>query len=220
MFIIQSAILALEIFIKQIAENCLLYIKKQENDGGIYMKTDARVRYTKMVIKNSFVKLLESKPLTKITVKEICDLSEINRATFYKYYCDPYDLLETIENEFLEELQNNVSQSIHKGFKETFTDILISIKADSKLYQTLFSENGDPHFPSLIFSSCYKNFIIMDKNKEFQKLKPTEQKWFFYFMAQGCSGILSQWIEDKMNEPISKVADFADQLIQKTLKLL
>ena len=75
------------------------------------MKTDARVRYTKMVIKNSFVKLLQSKPLSKITVKEICDLSEINRATFYKYYCDPYDLLEKIEFEFLDELQNNVSQS-------------------------------------------------------------------------------------------------------------
>lgn len=51
------------------------------------MKSDARVRYTKMVIKNSFVKLLAKKPLEKVTVKEICELSEINRATFYKYYC-------------------------------------------------------------------------------------------------------------------------------------
>ena len=61
------------------------------------MKSDARVRYTKMVIKNSFVELLAKKPLTKVTVKEICELSEINRATFYKYYCDPYDLLEKLE---------------------------------------------------------------------------------------------------------------------------
>lgn len=51
------------------------------------MKSDARVRYTKMVIKNSFVKLLAKKPLEKVTVKETCELSEINRATFYKHYC-------------------------------------------------------------------------------------------------------------------------------------
>lgn len=110
------------------------------------MKSDARVRYTKMIIKNSFVKLLAKRPLPKVTVKEICELSEINRATFYKYYCDPYDLLEKLENEFLKELENNVSQSTHNGFQETFTDILISIKAEGELYKPLFSENGAPNF--------------------------------------------------------------------------
>ena len=87
------------------------------------MRTDARVRYTKMVIKNSFAKLLAEKPLAKVTVKEICELSEINRATFYKYYCDPFDLLDKIEQEFLNELEENVSQSIHKDFKETISFI-------------------------------------------------------------------------------------------------
>ena len=42
------------------------------------MASDARVRYTQMVIKNSFIKLLEQKALNKVTVKEICELSEIN----------------------------------------------------------------------------------------------------------------------------------------------
>lgn len=184
------------------------------------MKTDARVRYTKMVIKNSFVKLLQSKPLTKITVKEICDLSEINRATFYKYYCDPYDLLEKIEFEFLDELQKNVSQSVHRGFRETITSILVSIQADGEIYQTLFSENGDPHFPSHIFSSCYKKYAAIDEDRRFQSLKPSEKTWLFYFIAQGCSGILSQWMEHKMVEPVDEVADFADKLIKNTLKSL
>jgi len=57
------------------------------------MKTDARVRYTKNVIQESFFKLIKEKPINKITVKSICDLSEINRATFYKYYTDPFDLM-------------------------------------------------------------------------------------------------------------------------------
>lgn len=182
------------------------------------MKTDARVRYTKMVIKNSFIKILAEKPLAKVTVKEICELSEINRATFYKYYCDPYDLLDKIENDFLEELENNVSESMHKEFQETITFILISIKAEGELYKTLFSENGDPHFPSRIFSSCYKKYTAVGEDKRFQKLKPSEQKWLFYFIAQGCSGILSQWMENGMVEPISEVADFADKIIQNTLK--
>lgn len=184
------------------------------------MKTDARVRYTKMVIKNSFVKLLAEKPLAKVTVKEICALSEINRATFYKYYCDPFDLLDQIEQEFLKELEDNVGQSIHKDFQETIRFILESIQAESELYKTLFSENGDPHFPTHIFSSCYQKFTAINNNRQFQQLAPSEQKWLFYFIAQGCSGILSQWIENGMVEPISEVAAFTDKLIQNTLRSL
>ena len=40
------------------------------------MASDARVRYTKMVIAQSFIKLLKEKPINKITVKAICDLSD------------------------------------------------------------------------------------------------------------------------------------------------
>lgn len=49
------------------------------------MKSDARVRYTRMVIKNAFITLLKRKPLNKISVKQVCELAEINRATFYKH---------------------------------------------------------------------------------------------------------------------------------------
>lgn len=52
------------------------------------MGLDARVRYTKLVIKDAFISLLKEKPLNKVTVKEICALAGINRATFYRYYCD------------------------------------------------------------------------------------------------------------------------------------
>ncbi len=52
------------------------------------MKTDARVRYTLMKLKESFLVLLEKKPINKITVKEVCELSELNRATFYTHFTD------------------------------------------------------------------------------------------------------------------------------------
>ena len=55
---------------------------------------DARVRYTLKVIEDSFLELLGKKPLTKITVTELCQTSQINRATFYKHYLDIPDLLE------------------------------------------------------------------------------------------------------------------------------
>lgn len=180
------------------------------------MGLDARLRYTRMVIKNSFVELLKKKPVNKITVKEICEMAEINRATFYKHYLDVYDLLDKLEQEFLLELQNNVQQSIEKSFKDTFTLILTGIKADSELYITLFSQNGDPNFPNRIFPLCYE-YIAMEQDERFQKLSPSELTWLYYFIAQGCSGILNQWIKNGMTEPINEVTNFTDKLIQNVL---
>ena len=67
---------------------------------------DRRIKYTKKVIKENFLNLLEEKDISNITVKELCMISDINRGTFYRYYIDIYDLLKSIEQEFVEEVKN------------------------------------------------------------------------------------------------------------------
>ena len=61
---------------------------------------DRRVKYTKKVIKDTFLSLLEDKDISNISVKELCDIADVNRGTFYRYYEDIYDLLKKIEEEF------------------------------------------------------------------------------------------------------------------------
>lgn len=64
-------------------------------------KMDARKRYTQMALKQSFLTLLKDKPVNKITVKEVCELAQLNRATFYAHYSDCFALMEAIENELI-----------------------------------------------------------------------------------------------------------------------
>ncbi len=52
--------------------------------------------FTKSAIKASFIKLLNKKPLAKITVKEIVEDCKINRNSFYYHYSDIPSLLEEI----------------------------------------------------------------------------------------------------------------------------
>ena len=54
---------------------------------------------TKDAIKNSFMKLLNAKPVNKITVKEIVEDCGINRNSFYYHYDDIPSLIEEILNE-------------------------------------------------------------------------------------------------------------------------
>lgn len=71
-------------------------------------KNDARVRYTQRVLKESFLKLLREKPVNKITVKEVCELAELNRATFYAHFSDCFALLESIEQELLDAFERSL----------------------------------------------------------------------------------------------------------------
>ena len=64
-------------------------------------KEDRRVRYTKQIIKESFLNLLKKNSFTKITVTELCRLAEINRGTFYLHYYDMDDVLDDVLNDML-----------------------------------------------------------------------------------------------------------------------
>ncbi len=105
----------------------------------------------------------------------------------------------------------------HKFGLDSFALILIRIKANGELYQTLFSENGDKTFPNQIFDFCYKVSTI-DIGQKFPRLSMVQQKWLYYFIAQGYSGILNQWMKDGMIEPVDEVVKFADCLLQNILR--
>ena len=68
------------------------------------MSMDLRERKTKRAIKDAFLQLRAKKPLERITVKELAELAEISKATFYLHYRDVYDLSEQLQNEVIQDI--------------------------------------------------------------------------------------------------------------------
>ena len=65
-------------------------------------KVDRRVRKTKRQLRLALTKLLQETPIKDITVREIADMVDINRGTFYLHNKDVYDMLEQVEAEMFE----------------------------------------------------------------------------------------------------------------------
>lgn len=181
------------------------------------VKMDARVRYTNMVIKNNFFQLLREKPINKITVKSICELSEINRATFYRYYSDPYDLLKHIEAELILELQNLIEKADCDNIAETIIVILNKIKENSDIYMILFSEHGDMGFKNKVLSLCYQTKQPSMENI-LSNIPKVQQEWLYYFLAQGCSSIQDCWVHNGMKETPVEVSEFITRLNNTVFK--
>ena len=119
------------------------------------MKTDRRVKYTKKLLTDSLVGLLQHRHISSITVKELCELADINRSTFYTHYRDAADLLNQIEAEVYENMKRHVEK---QGYKEEalpvsqqmLTSILEYAKGNAELFKALLSENCDFAFQKSI----------------------------------------------------------------------
>lgn len=175
------------------------------------MKTDARGRYTRMRIREAFLKYLEKKPVSKITVKEICNTAEINRATFYKHYADPFNLLEKMEEELLEELRTEIRDYRKRTAQGLLSAILCSMKDKENAYTLIASENGDPSFAAHIADLFYREFrpgIAQD----LPCCTETQQDTVFLFIVGGCGHLISEWIRSGMQVPPEQVAAELDRM--------
>ena len=181
------------------------------------MVVDARVRYTKMIIKKTLIDLLKTKSISKISVKEICDTAQINRSTFYKHYNNVYDLVEKIENELISELKKSICQTKNKGTKKTLVEMLELMKADIDLYCVLLSENGDRNFKSKLLVECYTELSKSFKY-DFSVLPQEKQNWLLAFLDNGAFGILDCWIVYGMKESTEEVAEFMTLVLSNTIQ--
>lgn len=178
------------------------------------MISDARVRYTRMVIKNSFMELLKDKPVNKITVKDVCEMAEINRATFYKHYTDCFDLLNKIEDEMICELEQLVQGSQHKNITDLFQKMFNKIKESGMSYLTIVSDNGDRTFSNRILNIFYEQAYPSFEN-QLPNVSKQKKEWLYYFSANGCSGILTHWISSGMKADTKEISEFIAELLRK-----
>ena len=71
-------------------------------------KENQRIKITKQMLKEGLLRLLNSKDLDRIAVTELCKESGINRATFYRHYEIPHDVLRDIEYDITLELKKRI----------------------------------------------------------------------------------------------------------------
>lgn len=182
-------------------------------------KIDRRVKYTKMVIKESFIKLLSQKDISQITIKEICENADINRATFYAHYNDQYDLLRKIENEFLDIIKDHLKELDEKNNNVDAVSlaekIFEYIKDNAKLCKLLLSERGGLNFQKQVMVLVYDTIIneLMGSNK----ITKEDAEYVYSFAITGCVGIVQKWL----NEDLKKSPRYmAEMVIKLTLGLI
>lgn len=66
---------------------------------------DRRIKKTKQALNQALFTLLDEKTFQQITITDIVTVADVNRGTFYKHYRDKEELLDSIIDEVLADLQ-------------------------------------------------------------------------------------------------------------------
>lgn len=166
---------------------------------------DRRTKYTKNIIKETFINLLEKKEINKITVSEICKIADINRSTFYRYYLDVYDLLYKIQDELVNRLKNVKSNK--KYTVESFSEEILNVfLEEKKLIKILFDTNENIYFLNTILEVAYQKCkeTWIEENKD---LKEEEIEYASVFIFNGALGIVNYWVKNNFDKPVDEIVE-------------
>ena len=165
-------------------------------------KMDARKRYTQMVLKQSFLKLLKEKPVNRITVKEVCALAQLNRATFYAHYEDIYDLMEQVERQIRRELSETLREQGVRPENVFHRDLLIHflrhIGKNRNFYRICLRhrvrfplEEGFGQLGESVVKAQCRRRGVADEDA---------MLYYLTFYQAGFTSVLRKWVEDGCRE--------------------
>jgi AcrR family transcriptional regulator len=180
-------------------------------------KEDRRVRRTKKLLTQALTQLLQEKQINEITVKELTDLADMNRGTFYLYYKDIFDMLEKIEDGLFEALEEIVFLHEHDDVSQQTKPILLDlfrfIEDNQEMCRVLLSPHGDMNFLHRLNEVVREKCLQMWPNKEDKNDATFE--YHYSFVVYGCVGVFRAWLNSECQEPAEKMAEMADAMIRR-----
>ena len=179
-------------------------------------KEDRRVRRTKKLLTQALTQLLQEKQINEITVKELTDLADMNRGTFYLYYKDMFDMLEKIEDGMFEALDEIVSLHEHCDVSQQTKPILLDlfhfIEENQEMCRVLLSPHGDMNFlhrlNEVVREKCLKAWPDIRKEKG-----EADFDYHYSFVVFGCAGIIRAWVNRNCPESAEIMAEMAYGMI-------
>lgn len=186
-------------------------------------KQDRRIRKTQKLLKESLLELMEKKDFKNISVKDITELADLNRGTFYLHYADTYSLLQEMESEVLNDFQDMVSNCHYALKKDSLLPVVIPIihyiEENKKICKILFENSSSNDFVNRFHTLVLKNGTAIIK-EQYPDAKEVTLNYYLEFITYGLTGVLKQWLDTDMQQPKEEVAEFVDKVIMGTAKKL
>lgn len=150
-----------------------------------------RVRITKMLLKESLIKLLYEKSIDKITVRELCESAGINRSTFYKHYGSQFDVYDEIEQDFFTAALEMLTFEKEKG-RTGICRFLEFLKERKEEIYVIIVLNADADFVHRIFDMPALRYFA-DQNYD-DRFTKRQNEYMRIYEYNGGFALIREWV--------------------------
>ena len=157
---------------------------------------------TRQTIKDVFLTLLEQRPLSRITVKDIVEGCGINRNSFYYHFEDLPALVEEIVSEQVAELirRHPTVDSLEQGF-DAAVDFL---RQNRRSVLHIYNSVSRDLFEQYLMEMCrYVVTAYVEADFSGQQLAPEDRELLIRYHRCECFGNIIDWLNSGMEEDIS-----------------
>ena len=173
------------------------------------------VRNTRRRLREGLLRLLEEKPIHEISVKELSELADVNRGTFYFHYQDIYDLLRNMEDVFFEQFDHMLSEHPVRGSEDGYPYLhaIFSFLGENRDFcRIMLGPHGDMQFVDRV-----KQRVDAQCSFIWQLLAPEtdRQRYVMYnaFIINGCIGLLQEWLSGRSGLTEESVTELSATII-------
>jgi AcrR family transcriptional regulator len=136
---------------------------------------------------NTMKEMLEKHTIEKITVDMILKESGVSRATFYRHFCDKYDLMYAYYRSHIDSISDE------SNAYENILQLCDFIRENKKYFSNIAKNDGDQSFFSFFCGHSYKwieSHIVQKKKKPLNESEILAAK----FYLAGIGYCLEEWI--------------------------
>lgn len=154
---------------------------------------DRRTAKTRKAIIEALAELLTEKELRSVTVKEITDIADINRGTFYKHYLDVYDLYDKMEQEILIDLGLLVLELEKLPADQVFTHLINYVDNNRAVFRMMFSPNNTSKLRDRFNRLLEGLFRQIESAKNNKVISDITLRYQTNYRSRGCTAIIALW---------------------------
>lgn len=186
--------------------------------------TDRRIARSKRALRSALIELIEERGLDDVSVNDLCARADLNRGTFYNHFHDKDDLVTTLEDEVISDLERIQEQMkdltvmdlvryrMRKQPLPFLVDLFDYLRDQGDFLHAITGPGGDIRFAPRLRDSVCANLIQTILHERYRANPTPFVQYYVAFYATAYLGVIEHWIETGMQESSEDMALIAMRL--------
>lgn len=182
----------------------------REKPESLSRENPSAVR-SRRLITHALLELMAAKPLSRITVGEVCERAELTRPTFYNHFNTKEAVLEGVIDELFDEFISSLDESNFASTNEMIRsyfafweerEALLKLFVDNNLF-SLMGDRFGRHLNSIYRSIPFKDGSVTSDELAYHNA----------FLSSGMAGMLKHWAFAGMRPDSREVARYVARVL-------